>query len=69
MTRHSPRRLNPRSAGSSPERHAISGSNHEGRACGGRSRTTAAMELEGEVVRSWGSGAEEEGVGYVADEV
>lgn len=64
-----PRRPRPKRAGSRPERHAISGSNHEGRACGGRRRTTAAMALEGDVVKSRGSGAAEEGAGYVVDGV
>ncbi len=70
-TRHIPRRPSPRSAGSRPECHATSGSNHEGRAWGGRSRTTAAMELEGDVLKIWWSDTEEEeeGAGCVADEV
>lgn len=64
-----PRRPRPKRAWSRPERHPISGSDHEGRACGGRSRTTAAMALDGDVVKSGGSGAVEEGAGFVVDGV
>lgn len=69
--RHNPRGPSLSSAGSSPERHATSGSNHVGRAWGGTSRTTAAMEFEGDVLKMWWSdtAAEEEGAGCVADEV